>query len=75
MMWRGRFDEIFFVDLPGTDVRAALFESLHLKKRGRDTLTFDLSKLAAGSEGFSGAEIEQVIIAGLYTALWRRRNS
>jgi ATP-dependent 26S proteasome regulatory subunit len=53
--------------LPATEVRAALFE-LHLKKRGRDTSTFDLSKLALGSEGFSGAEIEQAIIAGLYTA-------
>jgi ATP-dependent 26S proteasome regulatory subunit len=67
MMRKGRFDEIFFVDLPGTEVRAALFE-LHLRKRGRDTSTFDLSKLAVGSEGFSGAEIEQAIIAGLYTA-------
>ena len=67
MMRKGRFDEIFFVDLPGMEVRAALFE-LHLKKRGRDASTFDLSKLAAGSEGFSGAEIEQAIIAGLYTA-------
>ena len=67
MMRKGRFDEIFFVDLPGAEVRAALFE-LHLKKRGRDTSTFDLSKLALGSEGFSGAEIEQAIIAGLYTA-------
>lgn len=67
MMRKGRFDEIFFVDLPGVEVRAALFE-LHLKKRGRDASTFDLSKLAAASEGFSGAEIEQAIIAGLYTA-------
>jgi SpoVK/Ycf46/Vps4 family AAA+-type ATPase len=67
MMRKGRFDEIFFVDLPGTEVRAALFE-LHLKKRGRDTSTFDLPKLALGSEGFSGAEIERAIIAGLYTA-------
>lgn len=67
MMRKGRFDEIFFVDLPGTEVRAALFE-LHLKKRGRDASTFDLSKLAAASEGFSGAEIEQAIIAGLYSA-------
>jgi ATP-dependent 26S proteasome regulatory subunit len=67
MMRKGRFDEIFFVDLPGMEVRAALFE-LHLKKRGRDASTFDLPQLAVGSEGFSGAEIEQAIIAGLYTA-------
>ncbi len=67
MMRKGRFDEIFFVDLPNGEVRAALFE-LHLKKRGRDGKAFDLPKLAAGSDGFSGAEIEQVIVAGLYTA-------
>jgi ATP-dependent 26S proteasome regulatory subunit len=67
MMRKGRFDEIFFVDLPCAEVRVALFE-LHLKKRGRDATTFDLAKLAAGSEDFSGAEIEQAIIAGLYTA-------
>jgi ATP-dependent 26S proteasome regulatory subunit len=67
MMRKGRFDEIFFVDLPNTEARVALFE-LHLKKRGREVATFDLPKLAASSEGFSGAEIEQVIVAGLYTA-------
>jgi SpoVK/Ycf46/Vps4 family AAA+-type ATPase len=67
MMRKGRFDEIFFVDLPSAEVRASLFE-LHLKKRGRDATKFDLAKLAAGSEGFSGAEIEQAIIAALYSA-------
>jgi ATP-dependent 26S proteasome regulatory subunit len=67
MMRKGRFDEIFFVDLPHAEVRAALFE-LHLRKRGRDAGTFDLPKLGAGSEGFSGAEIEQVIVAGLFSA-------
>ncbi len=72
MMRKGRFDEIFFVDLPSVDVRAALFE-LHLKKRGRDATTFDPARLAAGSDGFSGAEIEQAIIAGLYTAFARKQ--
>ena len=72
MMRKGRFDEIFFVDLPSVEVRAALFE-LHLKKRGRDVTTFDLAKLAAGSEGFSGAEIEQLIVAGLYTAFAQKQ--
>ncbi len=67
MLRKGRFDEIFFVDLPNGEVRAALF-ALHLKKRGRDAAGFDLAKLAGASEGFSGAEIEQVIVAGLYTA-------
>jgi len=67
MLRKGRFDEIFFVDLPNAEVRAALF-ALHLKKRGRDATGFDLGKLAGASDGFSGAEIEQVIVAGLYTA-------
>jgi len=72
MMRKGRFDEIFFVDLPSGEVRAALFE-LHLRKRGRDATKFDLPKLAAGSGGFSGAEIEQVIVAGLYTAFSQKQ--
>jgi SpoVK/Ycf46/Vps4 family AAA+-type ATPase len=67
MLRKGRFDEIFFVDLPNVEIRAALF-GLHLKKRGRDAAAFDLAKLAASSDGFSGAEIEQAIIAALYTA-------
>jgi ATP-dependent 26S proteasome regulatory subunit len=67
MLRKGRFDEIFFVDLPSQAVRQALF-TLHLKKRGRDPAAFDLAKLAAASDGFSGAEIEQAIASGLYTA-------
>jgi len=72
MLRKGRFDEIFFVDLPDAETRAALF-ALHLKKRGRDVAGFDLQKLAAGCEGFSGAEIEQVIVAGLYTAFAQKQ--
>jgi hypothetical protein len=67
MLRKGRFDEIFFVDLPDANARAALF-ALHLKKRGRDAAAFDATKLVAASEGFSGAEIEQSIVAALYTA-------
>jgi SpoVK/Ycf46/Vps4 family AAA+-type ATPase len=67
MLRKGRFDEIFFVDLPSISIRQSLF-ALHLKKRGRDSATFDLPSLAAASDGFSGAEIEQSIISGLYTA-------
>jgi SpoVK/Ycf46/Vps4 family AAA+-type ATPase len=67
MLRKGRFDEIFFVDLPNAEIRGALF-ALHLKKRGRDAAGFDLGKLAAASEGFSGAEIEQAIISALYSA-------
>jgi ATP-dependent 26S proteasome regulatory subunit len=67
MLRKGRFDEIFFVDLPNATTRTALF-ALHLKKRGRDPGAFDLGKLAAASDGFSGAEIEQAIASGLYSA-------
>jgi SpoVK/Ycf46/Vps4 family AAA+-type ATPase len=67
MLRKGRFDEIFFVDLPDNVTRSVLF-ALHLKKRGRDPQSFDLERLAASSDGFSGAEIEQAIAAGLYTA-------
>lgn len=67
MLRKGRFDEIFFVDLPAEPAREALF-ALHLKKRGREAAQFNLAALAAASEGFSGAEIEQAIVAGLYTA-------
>ena len=72
MLRKGRFDEIFFVDLPSAEVRSALF-ALHLKKRGRDVASFDLPTLAAASEGFSGAEIEQAIVAGLYTAFSQKQ--
>jgi SpoVK/Ycf46/Vps4 family AAA+-type ATPase len=67
MLRKGRFDEIFFVDLPTADVRATLF-ALYLKKRARDVAGIDVAKLAAASEGFSGAEIEQAVIAAMYTA-------
>lgn len=67
MLRKGRFDEIFFVDLPGADEREHIF-AIHLKKRGRDTAKFNLRKLADITKGFSGAEIEQVVIAGLFNA-------
>ena len=54
------------------DVCAALF-AIHLKKCGRDGTTFDLKKLAAATEGFSGAEIEQAIASGLYTAFGQKQ--
>jgi SpoVK/Ycf46/Vps4 family AAA+-type ATPase len=72
MKRKGRFDEIFFVDLPSSNVRAALFV-LHLQKRGRDPAGFDVNGLAEASGGFSGAEIEQAIVAGLYTAFDRKQ--
>jgi hypothetical protein len=64
---KGRFDEIFFVDLPDADTRRRIFE-IHLKKRGQDPSHFDLAALATAADGFAGSEIEQVVISGLYTA-------
>ncbi len=64
---KGRFDEIFFVDLPQPQERREIF-AIHLARRGRDPLEFDLNQLAVAAEGFSGAEIEQVIIDALYDA-------
>ena len=64
---KGRFDEVFFVDLPDQETRQAIFR-IHLGRRNQDPALFDLSTLAAATDGFSGAEIEQVVIAGLYTA-------
>ncbi len=67
LMRKGRFDEIFFVDLPNAAARLRIFE-VHLTRRKRDPAGFDLQKLAASSQGFSGAEIEQAILAAMYTA-------
>ncbi len=64
---KGRFDEIFFVDLPREAERREIFD-IHLRKRNRNPEDFDLETLAAVSEGYSGSEIEQAIIAGLYDA-------
>ena len=70
LLRKGRFDEIFFVDLPDASIREAIFR-LHLAKRGVGT-TFDLAALARACDGFSGAEIEQAIVAALYSAHARR---
>ena len=67
LLRKGRFDEIFFVDLPSLEDRSQIL-AMHLAKRKRDPKEFDLESLAAASDGFSGAEIEQAIVAGLYTA-------
>jgi len=64
---KGRLDEIFFVDLPDAAVREDIFR-IHLNKRGLPASSFDLAALSAGSEGFTGAEIEQAVVAGLYSA-------
>jgi hypothetical protein len=67
LLRRGRFDEIFFVDLPTGAEREAIFR-LHLSKRKRDPATFDLAALGQASDGFSGAEIEGAIVGAMYRA-------
>jgi SpoVK/Ycf46/Vps4 family AAA+-type ATPase len=64
---KGRLDEVFFVDLPDTDVRGEIFR-IHLKKRGIEPAGFDLAELADASEGFTGAEIEEAIVSARYLA-------
>ncbi len=72
-MRKGRFDEIFFIDLPSEAERREIF-AIHLLKRRRDPELFDLDRLAQGSNGYSGAEIEQAIISGLYDAFEANRD-
>jgi SpoVK/Ycf46/Vps4 family AAA+-type ATPase len=67
LLRKGRFDEIFYVDLPTAEERREIF-GLHIKGAKRDPGRFDLEALAQNSEGFSGAEIEQAVVAGLYEA-------
>lgn len=64
---KGRFDEIFFVDLPGPDTRAEIV-GIHLATRGQARAEFDVTRIAEATEGFSGAEIEQAIVSALYEA-------
>lgn len=69
---KGRFDEIFFVDLPDVNERTAIWR-IHLNKRNRQPEQFDLPTLGMASDGLSGAEIEQAVIAGLYEAFDKNR--
>ena len=72
LMRKGRFDEIFFIDLPSPRERQEIFR-IHLAKRNRDADDFDLVALADSAQGFSGAEIEQAIISALYDAFEEER--
>jgi MoxR-like ATPase len=68
LLRKGRFDEVFFVDLPDAAVRGEIFR-LHLVQRSLDLADYDIDALAGATAGFSGAEIEQLIVAALYAAL------
>jgi len=69
---KGRFDEIFFVDLPNQEERKEIFK-IHLSKRRREITRFDLEQLGKVSDGFSGAEIEQALVAAMYDAFAQDR--
>ena len=67
LLQRGRFDELFFIDLPSHSERREIF-GIQLRRRDRDAALFDLDGLASAAEGHSGSEIEQSVIAALYAA-------
>ena len=67
LLRKGRFDEIFFVDLPNVEAREGIL-AIHLERRKREPANFDLRKVANAADGFSGAELEQLVIASLYSA-------
>jgi SpoVK/Ycf46/Vps4 family AAA+-type ATPase len=67
LLRKGRFDEIFFVDLPSESERKQIFE-VHLKKRSIDVTNFQFTELAKATVNFNGAEIEQAVVSGLVLA-------
>jgi len=64
---KGRFDEIFFVDLPDRNIRSSIV-AIHLASREKEPGDFDVEALAVATRGFSGAEIEQAVVAAFYAA-------
>ncbi len=72
LLRKGRFDEIFFVDLPDAATRAEIFR-IHLVKRELEPDEYNLDALATASRDFSGAEIEQIVVSALYAAAAERR--
>lgn len=67
LMRKGRFDEIFFVDLPAADARKTIF-TIHLNRRKVSAIDYDLEMLVEASEGFSGSEIEQAVVSAVFAA-------
>lgn len=72
MLRKGRFDEIFFVDLPNRQEREHVW-NIHIRKRGRNPESFDVPVLSELSHGFSGAEIEQAVVGALFLAFSKQR--
>jgi SpoVK/Ycf46/Vps4 family AAA+-type ATPase len=74
MLSKGRFDELFFVDLPNQAEREAIWD-IQIGKHGRDPRDFDVVQLAKATEGLTGSEIENVFIEALYLAFDREKES
>ncbi len=72
LLRKGRFDDIFFVDLPYYKERKDIF-TVHLAKRKMDVSKFDLDKLAHASQGLSGAEIEEAIVNGMFNVFYEKK--
>lgn len=72
LLRKGRFDEIFFVDLPDAQERQQILQ-IHLQKHQQNPTQFDMTQLLQVTRGFSGAEIEQAIITALYRSLYRQQ--
>lgn len=72
LLRRGRFDELFFVDLPSAEERGEIL-SIHLRQRGREPQHYRVAEHAEASERLTGAEIEQAVTAALYAAFARGR--
>jgi ATP-dependent 26S proteasome regulatory subunit len=72
LLRRGRFDQLFFIDLPTRREREEIF-SIHLENKGNDTKLFNIPQLAQITKGWSGSEVEQVIISGMYEAFNENR--
>ncbi len=68
LLRKGRFDDVFFVDLPDSEARERIF-AIHLARRGHEPGAFDLPALATAADGFSGAEIEAAVVGATYRVL------
>jgi len=72
LMRKGRFDEVFFIDLPAPSARRQILK-IHLKARERDPAKFDIGRLAETAEGFTGSELEQVVLSALFSAFSQKQ--
>ncbi len=72
LLRKGRFDETFFVDLPGEKARMEILD-IHLRRRGRDPGTLPLASVAKRAEKLSGSELEQMVVGALHSAFSKGR--